>query len=276
MITSIIFSKNRACQLDLLLRSMRQNLPNFRNIFVLYHATTPEFEQGYELIHQRFQEFDTLIHPQSNFQFDTMDFLYRSKEYVCFFVDDNIIYRPCDIDGEFIDTAFTMPNLTCFTLRLGKNTIVQDQYNNQPTVFPENLMLGNIDNEYVLLWNWQTIQCFGNFGYPFSVDGHIYKTEDILPLLNYEFDTPNAFEGRFDKNKFNTNLMCCFEQSVLVNNPINIVGSSNNNAGLYYGQTLEELNKKYLDNHQISLNSIMEENIVGCHQEMKIEFERMI
>ena len=276
MLTSIIFSKNRACQLDLLLRSIRQNLPNFRDTFVLYHATTPEFEQGYELVRQRFPEFDTIIHQQSNFEFDTRDFISRAGEYVCFFVDDNIIYRPHDIDHQFVDRMFNcIPELTCFTLRLGTNTVVQDQYHNQPTVFPENIMVGNVVGTMIYLWDWTTVKVFGDFSYPFSVDGHIYKVKDLLPLLDYEFDTPNAFEGRFDKNTFSTNLMCCFKQSVLVNNPLNIVGSSNNNAGLYWGHTVEELNKKYLDGYQISLNSIMERDVFAAHQEMEIEFEKV-
>jgi hypothetical protein len=69
--------------------------------------------------------------------------------------------------------------------------------------------------------------------------------------------------------------MACFEQSVLVNNPLNIVGSSNNNSGWWYGHTLEELNEKYLDNYQIDLNSIMEQKVFAAHQEMEIKFEKV-
>lgn len=274
MLTSIIFSKNRACQLDLLLRSMKQNLPNFNQIFILYHATTPEFEVGYSLLKYKFN--NCVFIQQAMFQQDTLELLNAisiNSKYVCFFVDDNIIYRSSDIDYEFIDKVFSIPDLTCFSMRLGTNTIIQDQYSNQYAIFPENFLVGSINGVNVLLWNWKSITDCGNFGYPFSVDGHIYKTEDLIPLLDYEFDTPNAFEGRFDKTKFTTNIMACLENSILVNNPLNIVGSSNNNAGWWYGHTLEKLNEKYLDNHQISLNSIMKRKIVAAHQEMEIEYE---
>lgn len=286
MITSIIFSKNRACQLDLLLRSIQQNLPNFQEIFVLYHYTTSEFAVGYEKLINKFPNFSFV--PQTDFEQNTRTLLnlvgdVSGNKYVCFFVDDNIIYRKCDLDNTCIDALFCeTPELTCFTLRLGANTVIQDQYNNIPTVFPQKTyhlsdFFGGwkLENEKLLFWDWTTVKVFGDFGYPFSVDGHIYKVSDLLPLLNYEFDTPNAFEGRFDKNTFSTNLMGCFEQSVLVNNPLNIVGSSNNNAGLYWGHTLEELNQKYLDGYQISLNSIMEKKIFAAHQEIEIEYEKV-
>jgi hypothetical protein len=254
---------------------MRQNLPNFRNIFVLYHATTPEFEKGYDLVHERFPEFDTIIYPQSNFQFDTMDFIKRAGDYVCFFVDDNIIYRKCELDYNLVDSIFeAVPELTCFTLRLGKNVTIQDQYNNVLSNFPENIMIGNFNGTNILLWSWKSITSWGIFNYSFSVDGHIYKTKDLIPLIDYEFDNPNGFEGRFKQYTFPTCAMACFEQSVLVNTPINIVGSSNNNSGWWHGHTLEELNQKYLDNHQISLNSIMERDVFACHQEIEIEFEK--
>lgn len=279
MITSIIFSKNRACQLDLLLRSIEENLPGFNDTYILYHFTNTEFARGYDLLQSRFPHYLWL--PQTNFEDNTRSILnmidpaFGRGKYICFFVDDNIIYRPCQLNDSLLDSLWqSIPELTCFTLRLGKNTVVQDQYNNQPVVFPEEFLVGNINGTNVLVWNWTTVKVFGDFGYPFSVDGHIYKVKDILPLLDYEFDTPNAFEGRFNKDSLTTRAMACFEQSALVNNPINIVGSSNNNAGHWYGHTLEELNEKFLDNYRISFDSICRNEIVAAHQEIEVGFEK--
>jgi hypothetical protein len=273
MTTSIVFSKNRACQLDLLLRSILQNLPDFDEIHVLYHATEQQYLDGYEIVQKRFPWI--YFQRQNDFETDTRNLLENwVDEYVCFFVDDNIVYRPVLLTEDFLDSMWnSIPEMTCFTLRLGKNTVIQDQYNNQPVVFPKEFLVGNINDTNVLVWNWTTVQVFGDFGYPFSVDGHIYKLRDILPLLDYKFENPNAFEGRFNKNSFKTRAMACFEQSALVNTPLNLVGSSNNNAGRWYGHTLEELNQKYLDNHQISLNSITNTKVVAAHQEMEIEYE---
>ena len=276
MITSVVFSKNRACQLDLLLRSIEKNLPQFENIWVLYEATTPSFFAGYELLISRFPKIHFI--KQINFQTDTFYLLNNiACKYVCFFVDDNVITRKCSIIGsDILNTCvFKDQNAACFSLRLGTNIKIQDIYNNLPIEYPKDFSYYIIEpyKEQILLWNWTTIRTFGDFGYPFSVDGHIYQKKDILPFLTYEFDTPNAFEGRFDKNKLTQNRMYCFANSVIVNNPINIVGSSNNNAGKYYGYTLEELNNKYLHNNIINLEPIMQEKIIACHQEIQIQFK---
>ena len=55
MITSVIFSKNRACQLDLLLRSIHENLPRFIETYVLYCATNDDFACGYEKLIKKFR-----------------------------------------------------------------------------------------------------------------------------------------------------------------------------------------------------------------------------
>ena len=275
MTTSIIFSKNRACQLDLLLRSIELNAPDLDEIHVLYHATEQSFFDGYEIVRERFPW--VYFAKQNDFEIDTRNLLKNwVDDYVCFFVDDNIIYRPILLIDDYLDQLFAeVPLLSCFTLRLGKNTVIQDVYNNIPTEFPDQMFYGSILETKTLLWYWTTIKTFGDFGYPFSVDGHIYKIQDILPLLDYKFENPNAFEGRFDKNKLRTNMMTCFEQSALVNNPINLVGSSNNNAGRWWGHTLEELNEKYLENYQISLNNIMSTKVIAAHQEMEITFQNV-
>ena len=274
MPTSIIFSKNRACQLDLLLRSIDLNVPDLDDIHVLYYATEQSFFDGYEIVRERFPW--VYFAKQNDFEIDTRNLLENwVDDYVCFFVDDNIVYRPILLVDDFLDSIWNfMPDLACFTLRLGRNTVIQDQYNNQPIVFPKEFLIGNVLNTNVLVWNWTLVNVFGDFGYPFSVDGHIYKIQNILPLLDYKFENPNAFEGRFNKNSLTTCTMACFEQSALVNNPINLVGSSNNNAGRWWGHTLEELNEKYLENYQISLNNIMNTQVIAAHQEMEIEYEQ--
>jgi hypothetical protein len=249
-------------------------LPAFNDIYILWYATDAKFFAGYELLRDRY--YDICFFQQSNFERDTLSLLTDwSEKYVCFFVDDNIIYRPCSLNNDHVRQLFQDFDLTCFSLRLGANTILQDPYTKQPVQFPPTMFRYSELYEPILLWEWKNCNQYGNFGYAFSVDGHIYKTDDILNLINYDFDTPNALEGRFNTSLFTSQIMMCFEKSVLVNNPINLVGSSNNNAGRFYGHSLEELNEKFLDNYQISLNSIVCHEIVGCHQEMEIDFEKV-
>jgi len=127
------------------------------------------------------------------------------------------------------------------------------------------------DTEWSLMWDWTTIPP-NNFGYPFSVDGHIYNTDMILQAIDFDFDTPNAFEGRFPPAKI-AKYLFCLKQSSVVNNPLNLVGSSQNKAGMFYDHSLEELNQAYLSDKRINLNHICKNTIVGCHQEMEIQYE---
>ncbi len=66
--------------------------------------------------------------------------------------------------------------------------------------------------------------------------------------------------------------MCCFGKSILVNNPLNLVGSSENLAGQTFGVTLEDLNQKYLDGYVIDIDELCKNKIIACHQEMEINY----
>jgi len=273
MITTLIFSKDRACQLDLLLRSIHKHLTCFPldDIFVLYTASNNNFEQAYNRVWQAFPAVKKIW--QLDFNQDTHSILRLAKKYICFFVDDNIIYRYCSWSAKHNDVLFeSVKHMGCLSLRLGLNTVVQNQYASPPTKIEINHPISqvNFDQFKMMAWNWSVLQP-NNFGYAFSVDGHIYQTEIIRKALDFEFDTPNALEGRFNV-AYIPIVMACFKQSVLVNNPLNLVGSSNNAAGVYYGHTLENLNEQYLSGKQIDLESLCQNEIVGCHQEMEIKF----
>lgn len=279
MLDAIIFSKNRACQLDLLLRSIDINAHNlFDEIRVLYTATTQEFELGYEKLIGKHN--NVLYYNQTDFQRDTFSILKSCNEYVCFFVDDNIIYKNVDITQEILNWHFNNLPLACFSLRLGTNIEYDDLYTGIHSVPPaecQNFRFKQSNIE-TACWKWiDSPKPHGGFGYPFSVDGHIYMKDELLAFIDYEFDTPNALEGRFDRKKFvkNNYLMASQITSSVVNNPLNLVGSSNNKAGIYYQHTLEELNDKFLNDHEINLSKLCDNNIIGCHQEMEIWFEKV-
>ena len=274
MISTLIFSKNRACQLDLLLRSINENFTHISNdIRIIYTYTDSEFEKGYSKLIDKFP--DCIWYEQVDFQKDTMFALSQSKEHVCFFVDDNVVYNKPNIFGYQIEYLINnIEEACCFSFRLGLNTITQAPYANPPRILDiKQIPFAEIlaDDKQILGWLWNKLPTYGNnFGYPFSVDGHIYNTKSIIDCLDYEFDTPNALEGRFPIKKLKP-AMLCLTKSCVVNNPINLVGSSNNDAGHWWGHTLEELNTNFIKGKIINLASIYKNKIVGSHQEMEIE-----
>lgn len=272
MITAIIFSKNRACQLELLLRSIKLNANNlFSDIIVLYDCDSRGFQLGYEQVSFIYE--NVRFFKQHDFCEDTKELISKSREYVCFFVDDNFFYRKSPINHRHIESLFySSDSFGCFSLRLGDNVVVFNQYakSNNRHVLNHHRKLVYMYEVPINVWQWNTLPKHGYpFGYGFSVDGHIYNTEVLLKAIDFEFDNPNGFEGNFNVNHIPP-LMGCLPQNLIVNNPINLVGSSNNAAGKWYGKSLEELNSQFLRGKSIDLGSLCKNEIVGCHQEMEI------
>ena len=275
MISAVVFSKNRAAQLHLALHSIRKNFSDISDITVLYTHTTDEFKEGYEITQVFFPSSERVNWvEESNFKNDTIDILNKGCDHVCFFTDDDIVYRKVFDSCESICNIFDeYQDLFTLSLRLGKNTYIQIIWTNLQCELPkETAMLGS---KYVL-WNWKEMDPWGNYGYPFAVDGHIFRTKTVIDIISqYDFHTPNALEGRalFDYRDQMQDIMACFAVSCLVNTPINIVGSSENRSGVFHGETLEQLNTKYLDGKVPDLESMDFSEIKASHQEVEIKFK---
>jgi len=283
MITSIIFSKDRACQLDLLLSSIEKNFKDTDEMFVIYKYTDDLFKEAYDILIERFSKNSQIqFISESDFQQDTIDSCAKAKnKYIAFFVDDDVVYKPTNI-GALLEKVFLL-DVACVSLRLGGNINVQDFYaffiDKEKSVVPKkprihNLVAGDNEDSNLYIWNWASLyRHHTNFGYPFSVDGHIYPKEDILPIVQrYEYHTPNALEGRFTGSLKRN--MGCLNTSSVVNIPLNLAGSSQNRAGEQFGMSLEELNNKYVGGFRISLEDMDFSNIVSCHQELPITFKQ--
>jgi len=157
-ITTIIFSKNRACQLELLLRNL--NMP----AIVLY-TYDPEFRLGYEKL--------ISLYPSVKFIRET-NFKEQLKEnigeYTMFLVDDDIMIEHFDEDcPEFIEFKKNQ-DIVCLSLR------ISPEYNRAP------ILKNNT-------WRWKGER--KDWGYPMSVTSSIFRKQDILPIIIKEdFKTP--------------------------------------------------------------------------------------
>lgn len=239
---TIIFSKDRALQLDSLLRSIKDNyseLPS--SLTVLYSVSNEKFDKAYKILQDK--EFIPGITWCREISFSNdMRTIINSLDpssYIQFLVDDDIIFRPFDID---ILSKFTTQYLT-LSLRVDKSYLR----------FPNPSF--QIDKEY-LKWNWYPLfkKRTGNFWYyPFSVDGNIFHTADIQKMLTYiQFKAPNSFEGEMSgaKKKFlNKRMMLATPRAVLFNNPLNSVQEEGEtwNEGL----SVESMNEEYLSGKEI-------------------------
>ena len=94
------------------------------------------------------------------------------------------------------------------------------------------------------MWQWRGAP--GDWAYPMSLDGHIFRTEDVLPLIQAErFDNPNLLETRLAKHPIDKPLMTCLDEHVVVNIPLNRVQNVyHNRCGDDW--TAERLNELFL------------------------------
>lgn len=268
MINAIIFSKDRACQLDLLLYSIFKNAPDVFNLNVLYHVTEEEYAKGYEEVKSRFPTVKFVL--QNNFKEDTLNLMSKSYEYTTFFTDDDIIYRPIGSVEEVTDMIKNDEDVLCFSLRLGENT--KFCY----TMNCENILKNQeVINDKFIKWNWSVH--YVDFGYPLSVDGHVFRTGDITKLVrNTPFHSPNTLEGNLQSfDNFPREKMAAYKTSVLVNTPNNIVNTTHPNLnGQKYAMSVKALNDKFLAGECLDLESLDFSDIKGCHQELEFKFRK--
>jgi len=268
MITGVTFSKNRACQLHLFLESMDRNNKTRMDMNVLYDGDTEEFLEGYEILIKQFPNVNFV--KQTDFKKDTLELCDSTpNELLMFFVDDNIMYRKFDLPNDFIKIYDY--NVSSLSVRLGFNTVIQDPYTDSITIMPTEI---TVLEETFNMWNWTSIPGNMNFGYPFSVDGNVYEKEYILNIIkDFNYNNPNQFEGGFQAEWLTDKpYMACLDESVLVNTPLNLAGSSNNRAGEEFGLTLDFLNQQYLEGKKLDFDYLDFSNITCCHQELEMEW----
>lgn len=281
MIHLIVFSKDRPAQLQLLLESIQRHEVNhlFSMITVLYLASDSDYEVGYREVYHNFENNPLRVYliPQMHFTEDLLRLTdtYPASKFTCFMTDDDVLYRDINITYQKLEDMFdTNPELLTFSLRLGSNTYIQDQYTQSHVSFPKEFTVA--DN--TITWNWTLVPRWTNFAYPLSVDGHIFRTNEIGQIIQntHDITNPNSLEGNWQPQAYKYGLfMSCFNKSVLVNNPVNRVQEvCCNQAGNYYGISSKEMNEKFLDGYVIDYDAMDFSNIIGCHQEIEVKWKK--
>jgi hypothetical protein len=264
MINGIIFSKDRAAQLKLFLDSVNKNAKDIFELKVIYTSSNEEFEKGYEKVIEKYPEVKW-VKQTDNFKEDVLMCLTNTEcEYVTFFTDDDIIYRKVE-EQDLVKNLIEDKECFCFSMRLGKNV------NWCYAMHCDNILKEDYEDDKFIRWNWSIH--YMDFGYPLSVDGHIFRKNEILKLTKkIQFNNPNTFEASLQIfNNFPKKNMWAFNHSVLVNSPSNIVQETFSNLhGQQHAITAKDLNDKFLSGGDIMLDKIDFSDIKGCHQELEL------
>tara|TARA_Y100000593_G_scaffold85589_1_gene162884 strand:- start:16284 stop:17156 length:873 start_codon:yes stop_codon:yes gene_type:complete len=286
MFTSIVFSKDRALQLDLTLKSIKANTSK-TDINVIY-TVSKEHVESYDVLMSEHEDV-TFVQQSGDIFEDILNIVSSISDYVCFFTDDNIMYQKLSITEQDIELS-NEHQIACISLRLGKNTTMRDYGDGilrQDSLPNQASILGNM-----IVWNRTTLPVGGYWSYPLSVDGHIFKASDMkkfveeLCVLNKHYDnrgiiprsehswsqTPNEFEAKLQRFWFDLPpLMACPEHSCVVNSPNNRVQNQiKNRNGDKYNYVALDLRDEFEEGKRLSFENINFENIVCPHQELDI------
>ena len=220
---AIIFSKNRALQLDILIKSLYNCLDDFSelDIKILYKTTSDRHKKSYETLQSEWPDIQYI--EETNFKNDLLNAI-DGYEYILFLVDDTIICNRFNLD-EIIKILDKYNDIFGFSLRIGKNTDYCFSCNSYQNVPMTREITKDISKYY-----WTFAQY--DFFYVAEVSSSIYRAKDILGIIeNKEFINPNQLEDRlfFNLGKFVVlkPRMACYNQSVAFANPLNKVQTTN-------------------------------------------------
>jgi len=258
-----IFSKDRACQLDQLLRTLKAHFTNYKDnkINVIYKFKNNNHKIGYEKLINEHSEINFICenNTSKNFKELTLSTIDRQKNHTFFLVDDIVIKENFSEDDNEIKSLVTNKEILCVSLRMNEG---------MSYCHPARIKYRNIPKLENGTWRWHG--CEGDWGYPMSVDGHIFRTSDILPIIErIPFNNPTLFEYNLSINYLNQPYMLCYKKSRLFNNPINRV--HNNNDTPHSNISEDYILNEYLNGKRMYINANIENtNFISPHFEMPI------
>jgi hypothetical protein len=304
----LIFSRDRAMQLDGMLRSFFRHCQDDDQLqlVVLYKTSDQgQAEQYQQLAGYYFKLAGVKFLPQKDFRKDVFQILlheaygnaipwqfrvglrlgpkfgfladlapsHKAPKSLLFLVDDNLFVRDFSL-GQVEKTLFENRACLGFSLRLGTNTTYCYPHDKAQSLPPfENLPGG------ILKYSWASAE--EDFGYPLEVSSSVYRLSQILKLLmKIPFSNPNYLEGRMaSRARAYASIapyLLCFEHSVTFCNPVNVVQTVLENrraaAVEYSSRRLSELFDR---GYRIKVDAFDGFTPNACHQEAALTFESL-
>ncbi len=254
----LVFSKDRALQLDALLRSWKRHGRHAPALTVLWHATDERHARAYREVFARNAGVLRKTISEKAFRTELIAALQTAEESRVFFlVDDLMLVRPFD----FQDLEGVNPLRTVASLRLGPEiTHCQTHSFDSPPPVLKPVLGGKW-----LSFDWN--EATGDWAMPLSVDGNIFDRKEMLAILGRTaFKAPNSLEHALGPYRFAFRFRkgLCPPESALCNLPINQV----QNEGYQFphaGLSAEVLLQAWEDGFEISLEDVERMERHGCH-----------
>jgi hypothetical protein len=260
MLNCIVFSRNRACQLDAFLRSLKlfwSDWKEYTKINVIYDYSEEKFLTAYKKLFEENTDINFVDQHGKDFKKIMVEQTDPTAPLTVQFVDDIIFINPFTIKCPEFEAFKNEPETTCLSLRVHP-LITYCYMMNIASPPPRWEAEGK--------WAWFSLP--GEWGYPYSQDGHIIRTEDVLPCIKEQsYGHPNALEVEMTNFTVKRPYMRCFQKAKIINIPANRVGQFvNNRVG---NISVDFLNDQYLKGLRINLKPFcgIQANAVHCELE---------
>jgi len=275
-VVCLIYSKDRAMQLEAVIESFFANCINCVDVQVLYKTSNSSHQRQYDQLRERFR--NVKFHKEYDFRGQTISIL-NSYQYFLLVVDDTLFvnkFSLCDVLQCLKDNR----NVIGFSLRLGRNiNYCYPKSTSQVAPVFETLDIAGFQLEQEILgYDWTRAEY--DFGYPFEISSSVYAIQTLMPLLKkVDFHNPNTLEGVLanSANRFGQckKQLLCYGQSVAFCVPVNLVQDvTANRIGGDNKQSAENLAKLYDEGYRIDVESYFGTIVTACEQEMEYTYKK--
>ena len=150
----------------------------------------------------------TYIKNSETFKDDLLKALSSDLEYTAMFSQKNILFAK--IKEEDIAQVLSDDDVICFSLRLGENTTYCSLFE----------MVNNLHGQEIIgdIMKWDWSKHYLDFGFPLSINGHIFRTKELFKLIKkVPFTNAHKLEEALQIFEFlPREKMASYKQSVLV------------------------------------------------------------
>jgi hypothetical protein len=267
-VTGVVFSRDRAHQLDVLLRSYVRSVVNPARLYIIYSASTEAHLLAYSELQNCIQDAGLDINFVREIEGFRMSLIATLElietRNIFFLVDDIVFIRNVNLDyAREVD-----PLEEIFSLRLSpklRRSYTSNQRQMPPTFSKHS---GSID-KYLFDW----FEKKNEWSYPWSLDGHVLSLAEVRIIASVsDFLAPNTLEAAL--TSFDT--LCigrkgsCLAESTIVNLPINRV--QNEISNLSGSVSPEYLLKKWREGLILDVDPLWGHIPLAPHEEHELNF----
>jgi hypothetical protein len=269
LVGCIVFSMDRALQLHALLCSYFEKVKNCAPIHVLYRASTEAHEKAYNETFGLFGSRSISIVKQEtkdSFRAQVLSLIASLHSEKVFFLTDDDVFID---DVDMLDFSRFETRTAVASLRMGSH--LTRSYPRQEEQSLPQFISGAIGGTDRLCWFWKSGA--HDWGYPLSVNGHLFSTREILTLAEHtEFTSPNTFEANLQQHAkyFMHRYGICYKRSKILNIPVNKVQTDNENVhgAIHQDYLLEQWNRGMQMDYRALYGLVNK----SAHQEVPISF----